>query len=115
MQIRKVQNISDIQRLLRPYMGELSKGFGVKRIGIFGSYSRSEQRPESDVDILVEFDGLIGMIDFISLQEHLKSILGVGVELRRGLRAGFERGEVCMNVRYDLSQLENALKQLLEG
>lgn len=30
--------------------------YGVKRIGLFGSYIRDEQKPTSDVDILVEFE-----------------------------------------------------------
>ena len=33
----------------------LRERFGVARIGIFGSVARGEDRPESDVDILVEF------------------------------------------------------------
>lgn len=81
MQTRRVRNLSDVQKLLRPHMDELHKRFGVKRIGVFGSYSRGEQRPESDVDILVEFEGPIGMIDFIRLQEYLESVLGVRVDL----------------------------------
>ncbi|ASJ09747.1 nucleotidyltransferase [Thermococcus siculi] len=76
-----MQNLSDVQRLLRLHTDELRKRFGVKRIGIFGSYSRGEQRSESDVDILVEFERPIGMIDFIRLQEYLESILGVRVDL----------------------------------
>jgi predicted nucleotidyltransferase len=32
------------------------QGFGVRRIGIFGSYARGEQRGASDMDFLVEFD-----------------------------------------------------------
>ncbi|MGG4000461.1 nucleotidyltransferase family protein [Anoxybacillus kestanbolensis] len=34
-----------------------SKKYGVKRIGLFGSYSRGEQRESSDIDVLVEFIG----------------------------------------------------------
>lgn len=36
-------------------MGKI-KRYGVKRIGLFGSYTRSEQKAESDIDILVEFE-----------------------------------------------------------
>jgi predicted nucleotidyltransferase len=32
------------------------KAFGVKRIGLFGSFAREEQKAKSDVDVLVEFD-----------------------------------------------------------
>ncbi|ASJ02526.1 nucleotidyltransferase [Thermococcus profundus] len=81
MQTRRVRNLSDVQRILRLHRSELRRRFGVKRIGIFGSYSRGEQKPESDVDILVEFESPIGMIDFIRLQEYLESLLGVRVDL----------------------------------
>lgn len=30
--------------------------FGVNRIGLFGSYVRNEQKPQSDIDILVDFE-----------------------------------------------------------
>lgn len=32
------------------------KGFGVNKIGFFGSYVRGEQKPESDIDLLVFFE-----------------------------------------------------------
>ncbi|GAH47221.1 unnamed protein product, partial [marine sediment metagenome] len=35
---------------------EKIKKYGVKRIGVFGSYVRNEQKSESDIDILVEFE-----------------------------------------------------------
>ena len=34
---------------------EKIKRYGVKRVGLFGSYTRNEQKAESDIDILVEF------------------------------------------------------------
>lgn len=50
--------------------------FGVRKIGLFGSYARNEQTETSDIDFLVEFypaeksyDHLIGLIDF--LEYHL--------------------------------------------
>jgi len=35
---------------------ETIRGFGVRRLGIFGSYARDEQTDASDMDFLVEFD-----------------------------------------------------------
>ena len=52
-------NISDVHMdalaLLREHEPELKKRFGVATIGIFGSFIRGEERPESDVDVLVTF------------------------------------------------------------
>lgn len=46
--------------------------YGVKNLGLFGSYARNEQKNESDIDILVEFkpnqqtyQNLMGLYDFI--------------------------------------------------
>ena len=42
--------------ILRSHEGEIKKRFGVRRIGIFGSFARGEQKEFSDVDVLVEFE-----------------------------------------------------------
>ena len=41
--------------LLRKHEPDLKGRFGVAKIGIFGSFARGEERPESDVDVLVTF------------------------------------------------------------
>ncbi len=41
--------------LLREHEPEIKKRFGVREIGIFGSFVRGEERPDSDVDVLVSF------------------------------------------------------------
>lgn len=46
------------------------KEFGVRELGIFGSFARNEQRPDSDVDVLVEmerhtFDAYMGLLFFL--------------------------------------------------
>ncbi|MBW9223869.1 nucleotidyltransferase family protein [Methanothermococcus sp. SCGC AD-155-E23] len=48
------------------------ESFGVKRIGIFGSFARDEAREDSDIDILVEFEkgkatfrNVAGLVDFL--------------------------------------------------
>jgi len=45
----------DALALLREHEPEIKKRFGVSKIGIFGSFARGEERPESDVDVLVMF------------------------------------------------------------
>ncbi|MDO8871159.1 MAG: nucleotidyltransferase domain-containing protein [Methanoregula sp.] len=45
----------DVLALLRQAEPELKKRFGVANIGIFGSFVRGEERPDSDVDMLVTF------------------------------------------------------------
>ena len=46
----------EIIDLLRSHAGDIKAKFAVKRIGLFGSYARGEQKASSDIDILVEFE-----------------------------------------------------------
>jgi uncharacterized protein len=62
---------------------ELLEEFSVKSISVFGSVARGEDRPESDIDILVEFDpdARIGFFAFARLQRRLSDILERPVDL----------------------------------
>lgn len=66
--------------MLSSHKGRLFQDYPIKSIAIFGSYSRREQNDSSDLDILVEFSGSIG-IRFIDLAEELESITGFKVDL----------------------------------
>jgi hypothetical protein len=62
--------------------GELIRGLGVKRLGLFGSFVRGEQRAESDVDLLVEFEpGKKTFDNFMALAFLLEDLLRRRVEL----------------------------------
>jgi len=82
------------------------KRFGVKRIGLFGSYARGEQRAESDVDIVVEFEkGKATFDNFLDLTEYLEKLLGRKVDLLtidgvRSIRIDYIRKEIEENVIY---------------
>lgn len=54
---------------------------GVRRLGVFGSVARGEAGPESDVDILVEFETAPDLYDFTALRDRLIEILGRPVDL----------------------------------
>jgi len=57
------------------------KGFYPERIGIFGSYAREENTPESDLDILVKFKNGITLLQLINLENELSEKLDVKVDL----------------------------------
>ena len=76
-----MKTFEEIKDLLKKHKEELKEKYGVKEIGIFGSYVRGEQDDESDVDILVEFEKPMGFIRFMKLENSLSELLGVRVEL----------------------------------
>lgn len=56
--------------------------FGVKRLGVFGSFVRNEQDETSDVDVLVEFEpGRKTFDNFMHLAFYLEDLLGRNVDL----------------------------------
>ena len=57
------------------------QSFGAERLAIFGSVARDEARPDSDVDILVEFNKPIGLFGLIELRLQLEKILGTSVDV----------------------------------
>jgi uncharacterized protein len=59
----------------------LLRAHGVKSLAVFGSLVRGEAQPDSDVDLLVEFDGPIGLFKLVQVQLDLEEILGMKVDL----------------------------------
>lgn len=74
--------IDEIKATIGANKSNLEKQFKVKTIGVFGSYVRGEQKKRSDIDILVEFGKRpVGLIEFMRLEQHLKKLLGVKVDV----------------------------------
>jgi len=68
--------------LLRQHEPELKKRFGVLKIGIFGSFIRGEERPESDVDVLVTFrTGEETFDNYMDCKFYLEDLFGRKVDL----------------------------------
>lgn len=76
-----MKTVQDIKRILKSHKEELGSKYGVKEIGIFGSYVKEEQKETSDVDILVEFEKPLGLLEFVALKNYLSDLLGVNVDL----------------------------------
>lgn len=61
---------------------EQIKKFGVKKIGLFGSFIRNQQKEKSDVDILVEFEkGMKTFDNYMELKFYLEKLLDCKVDL----------------------------------
>jgi len=70
----------EIIHTLQQHMPEI-RGYGVSHLAVFGSVSRGEERPDSDVDVLVEFEAPVGLFKFVSLQRYLEGLIGRPVDL----------------------------------
>jgi len=58
------------------------KNYGVKKIGLFGSYVRDEQQHKSDIDILVEFEkGKKTFDNYMDLKFFLEDLFSLKVDL----------------------------------
>ena len=71
----------DTQQMIQQ-IAEYFKTQPVLKVWLFGSYSRGEQRPDSDVDILVtlDYNQPIGL-RFFGMYEDLRNLLGRNVDL----------------------------------
>ena len=76
-----MKNIKDIEIIIQKHKKELEEKFGLRKIGIFGSYVRGDQVQDSDIDILVEIERPMGFIKFIKLENHLSQILDSKVDI----------------------------------
>lgn len=82
----------EIIKILRETYPYLASEYGVKRIGLFGSYAKDAPTAASDIDIVVEFDRPIGF-RFVEFTEHLESLFGKRVDVLtpagvQGIRIG---------------------------
>ena len=80
-------NRDQIRTRLQQHQAEL-RSLAVASLVLFGSVARGEARPESDVDLLVEFDRPVGLFHFLRLQRRLAELLDgaeIDLVLRRAL------------------------------
>jgi hypothetical protein len=78
-----MKELAEIKKILQAEKPYLYQTYGVTELGVFGSYVRGEQRPDSDIDILIELErppkiGLMGLVD---LELYLSRVLGTKVDL----------------------------------
>ena len=57
------------------------KNEGAKRISVFGSYVRGEEKRESDIDIVVEFSERKSLLELVRIERELSEFLGIKVDL----------------------------------
>ena len=83
-----------INELLGPHREAIlaiAASHGARKVRVFGSVARGDARPDSDVDLLVEFDADKSLLDHAALVIDLEGRLGRKVEVATepGLKPGF--------------------------
>jgi len=75
-----MKTLNEVKNILILNKQNLFNEFKIRQMGIFGSYAREEQTPNSDLDILVDFDVIPGL-EFVDLADLLEEIVGEKVDL----------------------------------
>lgn len=75
-----MKTLAEIKSILGNKKKSLYRRYPIKSLAVFGSYARNEQCSDSDLDMLVEFNGKVGGM-FIDLADELECLLEVKVDL----------------------------------
>ncbi len=76
-----MRDIEELKAILLEHKYELENEYGVKTIGVFGSYIKNREKKSSDLDIMVEFQNAIDLLSFVHLKNYLSELLDINVDL----------------------------------
>ncbi len=87
-----MEGLDEIKLKLSSNKELLFSKYSLRALAIFGSFSRNENKQDSDIDLLVDFSESIG-IRFIDLADEIESLLGISVDLvsRNGIKDKYYR------------------------
>lgn len=100
LELQQMKTLAQVTAALSSHKPQLSEKYHVKKMAVFGSFARNEQKKASDVDILVEFKGPVG-VEFIDLANYLEHLLKVKVDLvsKNGIKPKYFR-EIKNDLHY---------------
>ncbi len=75
---RKLESVINV---LKELEGFIKTKYKAKIIGVFGSFVRNEQKPTSDVDLLVKFFDGASLFDYVGLANFLEDELNINVDI----------------------------------
>ena len=80
--------IEEVKKIVAEEKNEIRKQFKAEIIGIFGSYARGDNYPDSDLDLLIDLDVGATLFDLVGVQLFFEDRLGCKVDAvtRKGLR-----------------------------
>lgn len=74
-------NRTEVLKKLQIERDQLRQRFGVESLALFGSFARDDAGPNSDIDLLVEFNRPITLFDLVATQQYLEKCFGMRVDL----------------------------------
>jgi len=89
-----MKNLDEIRNIIREHQEVLDARYGVRVVGIFGSYVRGEEQAQSDLDVLAEILRPTSLLELVGAELYLSDMLGVKVDLvpKRDLREELREG-----------------------
>lgn len=80
--------LAKLEETLSTKKRDLFVKYHIRKLGVFGSYAKGTAKPESDIDVLVEYNETPSLISLIELEEHLSSLFGKKVDLvtKKGIK-----------------------------
>ena len=81
LSMARTLSLEKVLEVLRQQIPMLTERYSVESLEVFGSYVRSEQNKDSDLDILVTFKEAPSLLTFIAIENYLSDLLGVKVDL----------------------------------
>jgi hypothetical protein len=86
----------------REQLCEIAASYGVRLLAVFGSVARGEERPDSDIDLLVELPSRMGLVGLARLEREFEEVLDAAVDivperdLKPRVRASVERDAIAL-------------------
>ena len=75
------RSLEKILEVLRQQIPMLAERYNVETLEVFGSYVRSEQKKDSDLDVLVTFKEDPSLLTYIAIENYLSDLVGIKVDL----------------------------------
>ena len=97
-------NREDVLSVLEAHRPDLQRRFGIASLDLFGSFARGQAREDSDIDLLVRFDGPASLSCKMEMQDYLEGLFGRPVDL---VRAEALRPEYRSYVEKDIAMDES--------
>lgn len=83
-------NTIELPKAVTPELLDALRQYGATTAFLFGSVARGEERPDSDIDLLVQFDRELGLLEKIRIANELTRLTGRNVDLLTDVHPYFE-------------------------